>query len=274
MRNLKKIGTRQAVSLIKKIIESRGYGIHRNLHKAEFMHLLNFLEPKTINNRLLRIGGRGDGGYLVPNDLDGISLSLSPGSNKQWNFERDLHINYGIKSAIMDREENKPPDLPEEFSFRESWLGIEDNENFTTLEKWISDLNLENETDLLLQMDIEGAEYDILFAMPEKVLKKFRIMIIEFHYSNKFANSDLFLEYYSKIFTRLEKHFEVVHFHANNCCGKWSMTELTLPVVFEVTFLRKDRMGEITGRAIIPNELDVDCVPELPHLDFKFNNKI
>jgi hypothetical protein len=243
------------------------------MHDFEITQLLEFLQPKQTNFPLMRIGGAGDGGYLVPDDLDGILLCFSPGSNKLWNFEKHLLHNFGIRSAIMDRLENKPTDLAEEITFNDSWLGISNDTSFTTIEKWISELDSASDSDLMLQMDIEGAEYDILFTLPEKILQRFRIMVIEFHYSHGFANSELFFEYYSKFFARLEKHFEVVHFHANNCCGQWSLRDLSLPVVFELTLLRRDRITRVIGVSDVPHQLDADCVPEMPTLEFKFPRK-
>jgi hypothetical protein len=255
-------------STLRKILEIFGYKLQKNDHDFEINQLLDYLQPKKTNFPLVRIGEGGDGSYLVPDDLEGISLCLSPGSNQQWNFEKYLLKNFGIKSAIMDRLENKPVDLTDETVFIDSWLGVNDDTSFTTMEKWIN--NLDPNIELMLQMDIEGAEYDILFTLSEKLLQRFRIMVIEFHYTYKFQNRDLFLDYYSKIFARLQRHFEVVHFHANNCCGKWSMRDLSLPIVFELTLLRRDRINQIIGISEVPHHLDTDCVPGLPTLEFKF----
>lgn len=262
------------VLLMKKIFDLMGFRIHRNAHDRELNQLIEFLQPKKTDLALIRIGGIGDGAYLVPDDLRGISLCLSPGSNKQWNFENDLLRNFGIKSAIMDRLENKPTNLSREIRFKDSWLGILDDTSFTTMESWLNELGTDADSDLLLQMDIEGAEYDILFTLPERILQRFRIMIIEFHYSNRFVNSELFLHFHKKIFETIERNFEVVHFHGNNCCGKWKMRDLSLPVVFEVTFLRRDRISRVLGGSDVPHELDSDCVSEMPTLDFNFSPKL
>ena len=49
--------------------------------------------------------------------------------------------------------------------------------------------------DLLLQMDVEGAEYPILHEVSEETLAKFRIMIIEFHYVDRIFDRNEFCLY-------------------------------------------------------------------------------
>jgi len=194
--------------------------------------------------------------------LAGISKCFSPGSNGQWDFERDLLEHHGIPSSIMDRAENLPADLDSRIHTFDCWLGFDEKPGFKTLNSWVAEEGDKVSQDLMLQMDIEGYEYDILMTTPQVLLERFRILVIEFHYTQKFTNSELFKEFYSKIFERLGRNFTVVHFHPNNCCGTWSYRGFTLPNVFEVTLLRNDRIEEIRGVGTLPHPLDRDCVPD------------
>ena len=65
--------------------------------------------------------------------------------------------------------------------FQEKWLNGFNDKNSMTLSSWIYNANLVNSNNLLLQMDIEGAEYESIIATSESTLKKFRIIVIEFH---------------------------------------------------------------------------------------------
>ena len=71
---------------------------------------------------------------------------------------------------------------------------------------------------MILQMDIEGFEYDVLIETPRSILKKFRIILIEFHNFNQ-----IFIQYGLKmikyIFDKLNTDFYIVHIHPNKCCG-------------------------------------------------------
>lgn len=239
-------------------------------HDVELKNLVNFLSPKKTKYDLLRIGGEKDGGYLLPNDLIGISRCLSPGSNKVWNFERDLLFSHGIPSVIMDRGNNLPENVDSRIQTIDSWVSSDDLPGYTSLNTWISTGLSFGTQDLMLQMDIEGAEYDAIFATSDSNLRRFRILVIEFHYTNKFTNSELFKEYFYKVFEKLERNFTVLHFHPNNCCGTWTYRNITLPNVFELTLLRNDRIDEVLGTSQLPHPLDQDCIPQNKPIVIKF----
>jgi hypothetical protein len=255
---------------IKAVFEKFGYLIQKSTPVDELMNLIDFLKPKATDIPLIRIGEIGDGGYLIPNDLVGIDFCLSPGSNKEWNFEKNLFDTYNIRSAIIDTLEKKPLDLYPQIQYTDSWLGVTNSRNFISMDSWMNKINLKPGSDLLLQMDIEGAEYDILAALPTEILDRFRIIVVEFHYSYRLLNRDLFSEHYSKVFKRLKENHIVVHFHANNSCGDWVFRKQSLPIVFEITLIRKDRIKQVLGQSPVPHELDSDCVAQLPTSKFKF----
>lgn len=141
-----------------------------------------------------------------------------------------------------------------------------------TLKDWIERRSLPNDADLMLQMDIEGAEYKILMDAPRNLLKKFRIMVIELHGLNHIAyNSIVANKLFLPLFQRLTLDHACVHVHPNN------FTALGHPLpgipasiceIMEFTFLRQDRMlGEMAQKRTtvrIPHPLDIVNVPEHP----------
>lgn len=66
--------------------------------------------------------------------------------------------------------------------FVKQFVGPEETETTMTLERWIRENDPDPTRDLLLQMDIEGAEYPTLGAASEELLRRFRIIVIELHY--------------------------------------------------------------------------------------------
>ena len=46
--------------------------------------------------------------------------------------------------------------------------------------------------DLLLQMDIDGDEYETLLSMPILLQKRFRIIVVEFHYLDYLFSEPIF----------------------------------------------------------------------------------
>ncbi len=209
---------------------------------SEIKNLLNRLRPNVINSNLIRVGGIGDGGYVIPDDLEGISACFSPGSAGYWKFEKELWEKYNIPSYICDVEEEKPNDLNDAQIFDIGWVGPANSKGFFTLDDWVKKHgHLDGKGDLILQMDIEGAEYLTLLSISDQLLSKFRIMVIEFHHFEAIRNLHAFTLVYKPLFDRLLSHFDVAHIHPNNCCGEWWHSDLRFPVIFELTLIRKDR---------------------------------
>ena len=110
-------------------------------------------------------------------------------------------------------------------------------------------------------MDIEGAEFQTLLSVSTKLLNRFRIIVIEFHFLEALKNRWAFNLMYTPIFSKLLENFDVVHLHPNNCCGTWTVGDLEFPRIIEVTFHRKDRAISDLKNADIKNQLDYPCVP-------------
>ena len=189
---------------------------------------------------LIRIGGAGDGGYLIPDRvLETIDYCFSPGVSDTANFEHELATTYGIKSFLADASVPSAPIANDNFHFTRRFLGSEASDNFMLLGDWIN-ASVDNSAEgLLLQMDIEGAEYDVLINESESTLERFSILVIEFHYLR-----DLFdercLAMISSVFEKIYRTFSICHVHPNNCCGIVQLGRIDVPDVIEVTFLRND----------------------------------
>jgi hypothetical protein len=145
--------------------------------------------------------------------------------------------------------------------FEKLYLGTStDGKKFIRLDDWLAAKNCTG--DLVLQMDIEGAEYSVLEDANRETLKRFRIIVIEFHNIDEWLTSQDKLTTFRSIVDKLIQDFVPVHVHPNNCCGIKHYGGLQIPRVLEFTFLRKDRFAvESRYEASLPNKLDVDNVP-------------
>jgi len=135
----------------------------------DVLGLIGKLTPQDCGRNLIRIGGSGDGGYLIPDDLDGIEYCFSPGVSTVSNFENEL-ANLNIKSFLADYSVDSPPIAREEFTFDKKFLGSTDYGQFFTLTSWKDKYLKDYAGDLILQMDIEGGEYEVIINTPDHVL--------------------------------------------------------------------------------------------------------
>jgi hypothetical protein len=243
---------------------SKGVFIDPMTPIEKLLSLAQFIKPQKCTHELIRIGANSDGGYLIPNDLAGISACFSPGVDDIASFEQDLY-KHGIGSHLADYSVENIPSGTAALSFTKRFLGANTYEHFISLRDWVTSLAPSSEEDsLLLQMDIEGGEYETLLACPQEVLTKFRIMVIEFHQIESWAQSDFFKLVESVFRKILTTHF-VVHNHPNNAMGIVDLNGFHAPRVFELTFIRKSRT-EIQGDVILPHKLDFPNVNYLPDI--------
>lgn len=220
------------------------------------LSLRNFLKmvhPVATNHPLIRLGCDGDGGYLVPDDLEGIAACFSPGVSTVADFELSL-AERGIPCYLADYSVDQAPVQHPLISFEKKFLGLENNEVFTTLDAWV-EKHAPNKTDFLLQMDIEGAEYDVLFDVSDETLQQCRILVIEFHHLDRLIINEGF-RFLNLIFKKLDKYFKVVHIHPNNCAPSYVYDEFEIPPIMEFTFLRRDRINIERPVTKLPHELD------------------
>lgn len=244
---------------------SRSSVLSRKVQKEALEIFLSEVRPVTTNHPLVRIGGDSDGGYLVPDDMDGIDACFSPGVADRADFELHMAAR-GIPCFMADYSVEKPPIQNPLFHFQKKYLGPVNDERFMTLEHWVNQCAPESR-DLILQMDIEGYEFGVLLEAEASVLKRFRIMVIEFHRMHELWEARGY-DLIRLTFLRLLKHFEIVHIHPNNCAGLRSEQGLAIPRMLEFTFLRKDRVSSKTPTTSFPHPLDRQNVQKNGKPDF------
>ena len=204
--------------------------------------LKNFAKKIFIYNtghNLIRIGKKNDGGYLIPNILKKINYCFSPGVGLLTSFEDHLKKKK-IISFLADGTVNDPSSKNKKYLFIKKNLNNFNNNRNMTLKKWMSDmlLNKKKGGGLMLQMDIEGSEISIINHAKNSDLKKFTVMVIEFHYFQSVATKEGLI-IYNIVFSKILKNFIIVHAHPNNCCGFSKIKSINIPNIIEFTFLNK-----------------------------------
>jgi len=133
--------------------------------------------------------------------------------------------------------------------------------SFKTLSQMLKDSGNANAKDhsLMLKIDVESAEWKVFAEEPVENMRKFREIVVEYHWINQVQNHKLYLQAVKKI---EQAGFAVAHMHGNNYGGPMQhYGEFSIPDVLEVTYIPKPKEG---CAANIPyhNDLDMPNSPD------------
>lgn len=197
----------------------------------------------------MRVGGDSDGSYVIPDDLVGVDLCVSPGVNTCKLFEDELLSTYGIRSVLCDptisENDITTPLVEGSQILVKKWVSSVDSDQCVTLDSLNHRFFSSSSHDKILQIDIEGGEYEAICSSDLQTLKEYRMITIEIHELG-FLAEPWTQQYYQilELSQILSESFVCVHAHGNNCCGELFLPGLTMniPRCLELTLLRKDRL--------------------------------
>ncbi len=218
--------------------------------------LMQKLYPLSCDKELIRFGPQGDGGYLIPNDIAGIEACFSPGVSVVSGFEKDC-ADLGMKVFLADKSVEQPAESHHLFNFTKKFIGVTTNDDFMTLDNWVAQSAPESRSDLLLQIDIEGYEYEVFLSITDCIMRRFRIIVAEFHHIDQFWSKPFF-SLAERAFEKILQTHSCVHIHPNNNLGRLKKGGLDIPRILEFTFLRNDRIVTSAYQSVFPNPLDCD----------------
>lgn len=273
MRNLLNFKYINYKALIKHVFFDRGIWMSKKTNFNDLKDFLNRFKEKFVSLELERIGNSEiDGGYLVPkNVMSTIKYCFSPGTGYDVSFELDLSNKYSIKSFMADGSVEGPPIFNENFNFSKVFLSSKIIEkSHVTLSHWIKNclanpnqINAgEGGGGIILQMDIEENEYEVLTYETSETLKKFSVIIIEFHaLQNIFERH--FFQMIKAIFEKIYDNFHICHAHPNNNDRMTVINGIEIPNILEITFVRNDFV----------DKSNLNVAKKFPHALDKKNNK-
>ena len=182
--------------------------------------LTNLLIP--IKTDKIRLGPKHDGGYVVAKNYLSPNL-YSYGVGSQCGFEESYNkLVPDCKMKLFDGTVKSP----------NSFLGRHKNAKFFQKNVYNEkDLGIE-ETNVFVQMDIEGAEIDIFNTMSIRTIQKVKQLCLEVHLWR-----GLLFEKAEQFFKKLNKYFYLVHVHGNNYSK--NKKSFGLPIALELTYVNK-----------------------------------
>jgi len=175
--------------------------------------IYQLLKPQDVfGKKKIRIGKKGDGGYVLLNDFDNIKIAYSFGICDEVSFDKEL-ADKDIDVYMYDYTiQNLPYENPK---FHWKKIGLTGNKKRDNNMKTLKELLFENghikEKNMILKMDIEESEWSVFKEVSTSILKQFKYIIVEFHFNNTFVSK------YIKVFKKLNKTHQIFHLHCNNC---------------------------------------------------------
>jgi hypothetical protein len=174
-----------------------------------------------------RLGKSYDGGYIIADIPDAkYSILISGGIEGDISFEEDFVKKFNVKCVAFDGTINQLPRNNSSIEFVKKNIGSEDTRTITNLHDLIARNN-----NIFIKMDIEGGEIPWLHSLNDSQMNKFDQIVMEFH--NPFTNKE------ADVFNKINKNHVLIHFHGNNCCGSRNHKGVSIPNVFECTYLHK-----------------------------------
>jgi hypothetical protein len=205
----------------------------------------------------LRIGGEGDGGYVLLDRLRPEQPALSYGVGPDSSFDLDL-ARRGHPVFMFDHTVNGPRGgTPKGCTFTREGVApkADPEKKLDTIAAHLHRHGLVGRRDLLLKMDIEGSEWAVMAALPDQFLDSFEQIVIEFHWLQALER-DSFTEQARKALQRLNARFTLCHVHANVFGGVKLVAGVSLPNVVEATYVRTELVTRTPNRTLYPTEHD------------------
>ena len=149
-----------------------------------------------------------------------------------------------------------------------------------TLENFIKLNGHKDKSNMILKMDVEGAEWSFLSTVKSETLNQFDQMVFEFHDMIQPKDQSVMNATLACI-SKINRTHSLVHLHANNCGATLILDDKILfPDALELTYVKTSNYELVDDENIyLPIPLDASCnggTPDVP-LGFwnkKFNNVV
>ncbi len=240
-----------------------GLTYSRQSNPLDLHRLFQKIWPVETGHKLIYCGGL----YVFPDEVGEIDAVFSPGVGPSSDFELQF-AQEGIPCYLADASVDGPVIPHENFHFVKKYIGSYANENYIKLDEWVID-NYPSGSNAVLQMDIEGAEYDSILSTPQEILNKFKVIVIEIHKLNFMTSQEGFI-LGSLFFDHLLKSFHVRHLHTNNYIRPFVFGSFKFPSDIELVLIRKDicKINPVQSVRQLPHHLDRPSNPKKKDLEY------
>lgn len=221
---------------------------------------LSLLTPYEIDRPKVRIGPNADGGYILAETLDPGQTVLSYGISTEYRFDEAM-AERGHRVFMFDHTIQPLATIhPHMHFFAEGVAGTSDGaQRLYSIEDHLKKNQIAGDN-LILKMDVEGAEFEALNALSPATLARFEQIVMEVHGIDQLGD-DAFRLTFNRTFSRLNEYFTLFHVHANNYDGSTLTAIGKIPAVsmMELSYMRSDRITRRPNETLYPCALDYPC---------------
>jgi len=196
------------------------------------MSLVDLLTPKSCILPKKRYGPDNDGGYVLPDRQFDVKAILGYGVGHDVSLENQLAEAWNVPAFVFDHTITDVPPLgPNTKYVREGITGGEETDELKTLTTHLDQLVPEG--NILLKIDVEGAEWDVL---EKEDFSRVTHLIIEYH------DLETDTERKARLIGKIDDQFDLVHIHGVNCHNQpvFMLDRVcAIPRYVECTYIRK-----------------------------------
>jgi hypothetical protein len=228
-----------------------------DLVQEDIRAALSLLTPKkVVGHKKVRVGGVGDGGYVMVDQLGNVPVcySIGVGSDVSWDLDmasRGCQV-YQYDHTV-DRTTSEHPNC----HFQKVGLAGYDNVyDMKRLDTLVAQNGHADRQDMILKVDIEGQEWASFDALPVSWFGRFSQIVVELHWLDHLHDNQ-FRRLFTRVLGNMCRTHQCVHIHANNYAGYVIVHGLPIPQVAEVTFLRRAEHQFIDNDELLPSNLDL-----------------
>lgn len=231
--------------------------------------ILRLISPMdVVGGTLVRKGCQNDGGYIMlDSGLRGaVAYSLGIAGDVSWDLEM---ADLGCQIYQYDHTIEALPVSHPAFHWFRIGIAAQDSADgvMCTLDTLIQRNGHAGRNDLVLKMDIEGAEWDLFEAMPDSTLRQFSQIVMEMHHfagAGGHPSGPLFYKKFEAILRKLDATHQVVHVHANNNGGLGIIGGAIIYDLLELTYVRRSDHQFEECRRVFPTPIDMPNVTSAP----------
>jgi GR25 family glycosyltransferase involved in LPS biosynthesis len=234
-------------------------------HAAETFGALGLLTPYDVSPFVKRrVGRMCDGGYVLLDDFDSVSAVYSVGIGGDISFDTEF-AEMGKPVFMFDHTIDKPPMSHVNFHFFREGIAAQNDPSRAVyrLDRLIEKLGHDGRSDLLLKIDIEGAEFDVFAKMLRGTLQQFRQITMEVHALLKLSEPEYRAKFIAAL-ARINSVFTLFHVHANNFSDIGFVQGFTVADILELSFVRTDLVVRTPSETVYPTAHDFPNWPRRP----------